>query len=143
MSNREGNEARVAPLQIFTSFLPLCLMAISLALFFGWQVTVSVRQYITLLRLGDQQVALSEQAAQTEGKLQALIMDLLKLSKTDTDAKTVIDKYGIKFNTPPQPGAPSAGTLKPQPRTQPPVREGAGVPKPQVPPPDTGADASE
>lgn len=143
MSNREANEARVAPFQIFTPFLPLCLMALSLTLFLGWQVTVAVRQYITLLRLGDQQVALSEQAAQTEVKLQALIMDLLKLSKTDADAKTIVNKYGIKFNAPSQSGVPSVGLLKPQSGTKPPVRDGAGVSKPQVPPPDTGVDAAE
>jgi hypothetical protein len=82
----------------FSPFWPLCLMALSLAIFLGWQVSNAVRQYLSLMRLGDQQTLLTGQAQQTETKLQAMMMDLLELSKTDAEARTIVNKYKIKFN---------------------------------------------
>lgn len=122
----------------FTPFWPLCMIALSLTVFFGWQVTVAVRQYVDLLRLQDRQAELSVQAAQAEGKLQAVMIDLLKLAKTDSDAKAIVNKYGIKFNpaAAPQASAPS-GTLLPQASPQP-KTAGGNTSRPPAERPDAG-----
>ena len=98
MNPQETNNAPV-----FSPFWPVFLLALSLVIFLGWQTTQSVRQYIASIRLADQQALLAGQATQTEANLQAMMMDLLKLSQTDADAKAIVAKYGIKFNPPAQP----------------------------------------
>lgn len=100
---------------LFTPFWPLCMMAASLAIFLGWQVTVAARQYIASLRLADQQTLLMGQAAQAESKLQAMMMDLLELSKRDPDARAIVAKYDIKFN-PAQSSALPLPVVLPQPK---------------------------
>jgi hypothetical protein len=92
MNTPEENTSR------FTAFWPLFLMALSLAGFLGWQVTQAARQHLDLVRVADQQTLLAGQAAQAETKLQAMMMDLLELSKTDANAQAIVKKYGIRFN---------------------------------------------
>ena len=101
-------------------------MALSLALFLGWQVTAAARQYIASLQLADQQAVLVGQAAQAESKLQAMMMDLLELAKTDADAQAIVGKYGIKFNPAPASALPTLplDAVLPQPR---PPAEGSGA----------------
>jgi hypothetical protein len=124
------NTTREKDTVLFTPFWPLCLMAVSLALFLGWQVTTAARQYIALLRLADQQTLLTGQAAQAEGKLQAMMMELLKLSQTDADAKAIVNKYNVKFN-PAQPLVLPSDAALPQPKSN--LKENAGVtPKPMA-----------
>jgi hypothetical protein len=89
-----------------TPFWPLCLLALSFLAFLGWQATTAAQQYIGLVRLADQQTVLAGQAAQAESKLQAMMMDLLELSRTDADARAIVGKYGIKFSPSPA-SAPS------------------------------------
>ncbi len=102
------------PPPLFTSFWPLCLMGVSLLLFLGWQLTAAIQQNRQLLVMSEQQEAMAGRAAQTEGQLQAVMMDLLQLADTDEDAKAIVTKYGIKFN--PGPGAmASAGDQAPPP----------------------------
>lgn len=91
---------------VFTPFWPVFLLAVSLAIFLCWQTVQAVRQHMASLRLADQQVVLAGRAAQTEASLQAMMMDLLKLSQTDADAKAIVARYGIKFNPPAQPQEP-------------------------------------
>jgi hypothetical protein len=110
---------------LFTPFWPLCLMAVSLAAFLGWQVMTAARQYIAALRLADQQTLLAGQAAQAESKLQAMMMDLLELAKTDADAQAIVGKYGIKFNPAPTPALPVLPLDKVLPQPKPPT-EGPG-----------------
>lgn len=99
----------------FTPFWPLCLMALSLVVFLGWQVTTAAQQYIGLVRLADQQTFQTGQAMQVEKKLQAMMMDLLDLSKTDAEARSIVAKYGIKFN-PAKPTVLPSDALLPQPK---------------------------
>ncbi len=82
----------------FSPFGPLCLMALSLIIILGWQLTVGIEQYLGSIRMIDQQAAIANQAAQTESKLQAMMTDLLLLAKTDTEAQKIIAKYNIKLN---------------------------------------------
>lgn len=91
---------------LFTPFWPLCLLALSMAGFLGWQVTAAAQQHAALLRLADQQTVLSEQATQAAAKLQAMMMDLLELSQTDADAQAIVGKYNIKFNPAPAAAPP-------------------------------------
>jgi hypothetical protein len=82
----------------FSPFLPLCLMALSLVIILGWQLTLGVQQYLGSLRMVDQQAVLVNQAAQTESKLQSMMTDLLLLAKTDTQAQAIVAKYRITLN---------------------------------------------
>jgi len=119
LPNTPGN----AP-SVFSPFWPLCLMAVSLVTILGWQTTIAVQQYVGSLRLTDQQAAMATQAAQAESKLQAMMTDLLQLSKTDAEAKTIVSKYRIKLNSD-QPAELPAGTALPE----------AKAPTPAVVPP--------
>lgn len=106
----------------FSPFGPLCLMALSLIIILGWQLTVGIEQYLGSIRMVDQQAAIANQAAQTESKLQAMMTDLLLLAKTDTEAQTIISKYNIKLNVDKPdtgksrvPGRPAGGAVSPTP----------------------------
>ncbi len=92
-----------------TVFWPVCLMALSLSIFLGWQMSLSVRQYIGSVRVAEQQGLLEAQAVQTEAKFQAMVMDLMTLAKTDMDARKIVNKYGIQFNPSPSPTKPADG----------------------------------
>lgn len=94
------NTQESAPPATFSPFLPMALVTVSVLIFLGWQTAQSVRQHATLIRLSDRQELLASQAAQTENQLQALMMDLLQLAKTDEDARAIAAKYNIKFNPP-------------------------------------------
>ena len=95
MNSRETNANNQV---CFSPFWPQCLVAVSLAIFLGWQVTQAARQYIGLVRLSDQQAVLMNQAAQAEGNLQAMMKELIELSLTDSDAKAIVTRYHISFN---------------------------------------------
>ena len=120
MDTREENT------NLFTPFWPLCLLALSLGCFLGWQVTTTVQQYIGLVRLADQQSLLAGQAAQAESKLQAMMMDLLELAKTDADALAIVNKYNIKFNPAPASALPNLPLemVLPQPKPKPTTSSG-------------------
>lgn len=104
----------------YSSFLPLCLISISMIIIFGWQMTVSVQQYIATIRIADQQVVMADQAAQAESKLQAMMTDLLQLSTTDSEAKSIVTKYRVKLNAD-KPGAVPLPAAIPREKRTPPV----------------------
>ena len=102
----------------FTPFWPLLFMGISLTLFFGWQVVQNFKQHTNTVRLTDQQALLSAQAVEAEAKLQALMMDLIKLAETDPDAEDLVKQFGIKFNpaaAPVNPASPAVVEPAPAP----------------------------
>jgi hypothetical protein len=99
MSDANDNPA-VLSTPRFGPFWPLCVMAVSLSIFFGWQLTGAVQQRVLLVRLADQHAILSNRAAQAESELQSLSMDLLTLSRTDAEAKSICEKYRITFTPP-------------------------------------------
>lgn len=90
-----------------TLFWPFSLVSLSLVVFLGWQVSLSVRQYIGSVRVAEQQDLLAAQAVQTEAKFQAMVMDLMTLAKTDKDAKEIVTRYGIQFNSSPSQAQPA------------------------------------
>jgi hypothetical protein len=95
-------------------------MAFSLVIILGWQLTIGVQQYIDALRMGDQQALVAKQAAQTESKLQAMMTDLLLLSRTNDEAQKIVVKYNIKMNAD---KSETGGTRAP-------VRPASGTPPP-------------
>jgi hypothetical protein len=90
--------------------LPFALLSAAIAVVMVAQ-TVNVFKAHSSLRdglakLGDayrQREALVKQSQDLQQKLQNLVLDLLILSKTDDDAKTIVSKYNIQ-----QTGAPTA-----------------------------------
>lgn len=90
-----------------TLLWPFCLVALSLAVLLAWQVSLSVRQYIGSLRVAEQHELLEEQAVQTEARFQAMVMDLITLSKADMDASKIVNRYGIQFNPSPSSDTPT------------------------------------
>ena len=89
-----------------TAFWPLALVALSLATILFWQLRIAyqVRDRETLLR--DQQVKVVDQSRRVQGQLQKFAKDLIDVSKTDAEAKAIVDKYGISVNS----TAAAAGT---------------------------------
>lgn len=102
-----------APSTDRSPFWPLCLMALSLVIILGWQLTAGIQQYSASRRMAEQQALMAQQAAQTESKLQAMMTDLLLLAKTDPEAKTIVEKYRIKMN-PDKPASGASGAPTPQ-----------------------------
>ena len=91
-----------------TAFWPVVLVTVSLISILTWQVTVAneVKDHVTQLR--DQQVKLVEQSKRMQAGLQKFARDLVDLSKSDPDAKAIVDKYGISINAPAGAAAPAA-----------------------------------
>ncbi len=93
--------------------LPIALLSSALAMVMITQ-TSGVFKQRSALQEGKVQLAdafakrepLVKQSAELKNKLNAMVMDLLILGKTDEDAKAIIGKYNIQQN---QPGGPSEG----------------------------------
>jgi len=87
--------------------LPFALLSAAIAVVMVAQ-TVNVFKARTSLRDGKTQLAdayskrqaLVKQSADIQQKLQALVLDLLLLAKTDEDAKAIVQKYNIQQNAP-------------------------------------------
>jgi hypothetical protein len=97
----------------YTTFWPICLVTLSFGVLLAWQVLLAGQQYINLQRVAEQQVITTQQASQAEGKLQAIMMDLVELAKTNPEAQTIVKKYGIKINPPATPTGMPVDTTKP------------------------------
>jgi len=85
------------------------LLALSLLLVLGWNVLQAWRQHQIGIRLIEQQAGVMKQAEATERRLQALLTELVTLSKTDAQAKALVDKYQIRYNQPPSPPVTAPG----------------------------------
>ena len=85
--------------------LPFALLSAAIAIIMVAQ-TVNIFKARNTLREGKAQLAdayrnretLVKQSSDVQNKLQALILDLLILSKTDDDAKAIVSKYNIQQN---------------------------------------------
>jgi len=99
------NQPTVVHTDSFSLQLPFALLSAAIAIVMVAQ-TVNVFKARTQLRDGKTQLAeayrnreaLVKQSSEIQNKLQALILDLLLLSKTDEDAKTIVAKYNIQQN---------------------------------------------
>jgi hypothetical protein len=119
----------------FGPFLPVLILSAALAVLLGWQLTRAVRQYINALQIGERQTVLASQAADTERRLQAIMMDLLDLADKDASASAIVERYGIRFTPPPTGPAPT-----PPPRA--PVRPPTNAPAALAPTPAPAAPAA-
>ena len=97
-------------------FWPLTIVAASVTLFFIWQLTFVLHQRESMLRELGQRQAMLGQAQKVEADLKRLVDGLAKLAQTDSDAKSLMSKYGI--NAPP-PGAAQPVIKKTKPLIQP------------------------
>jgi len=81
-------------------FMPFALLAGALLLILLWQLYISVSVTNGLLNAINQSKAPVQQAQQVKSKLESIVLDLMELSKTDANAKAIVDKYQIRKNTP-------------------------------------------
>ncbi len=84
----------------YTAFWPIFLLALSIGILITWQVLLAGQQHVSLQRAAEQQALATQQAAQAEGRLQAIMMDLVELSRGNSEALAIVKKYGIKINPP-------------------------------------------
>jgi hypothetical protein len=91
----------------YSLHIPFALLTATLAVIMIMQ---TVNTFKTRDGLREAKVQLAEayrtrepvvkQSAELQSKLQALVLDLLLLSKTDDDAKAIVGKYNIQQNAP-------------------------------------------
>jgi hypothetical protein len=134
MTNEQPASTNPFDRLVFNPFWPIVFMAVSLGLVLLWNLVASIRGYAAALRMEDQQTLASAQAFDAEEKLKVLMMELLVLAKQDPDAKTIADKYQIRYNAPVTPAAPVATPPTPAP---------AAKPAPAAPEPEKAPAAKE
>lgn len=87
---------------VYTPFWPVFILIITIGVTLGWQVILANQQRQNLEKIAEQQLVMSQQAAQTEAKLQAIMVDLVELARTNSEAQVIVRKYNIKMNPPVQ-----------------------------------------
>ena len=114
--------------------LPITLLAVAAAVFLGaqigavnrgaktikWQLA-SMDKQITNLKDAKKQLDeliakrgdLVKQSSAVQAQYTALLNEVMDLSKTDADAKKIVEKWGIQRQVPPEGTAPAAGETKP------------------------------
>lgn len=90
-------------LQTPNPFLPIVLLALSVLFALIWQLTAIKNQRNELQNAITRLQEPAKQSQQVQGSLQKLVTELLELSKTDSQAKAIVDKYGIRQNDPTAP----------------------------------------
>jgi hypothetical protein len=85
---------------VFSPFWPLTFLSAAVLVILVWNLVGAVRQQLAGLRLRDQQSVVAVQAAQAEQRMQAMLTELVTLSKANDAAETVVRKYGISINAP-------------------------------------------
>ncbi|MHA3771092.1 DUF948 domain-containing protein [Verrucomicrobiota bacterium sgz303538] len=112
-----NSETRPAP----SYLIPFALLAISFAVVLIYQIVNVSKQHSAmqdtkkqLTEIIQQRETLVKQSTELQAKLQALVVDLLELSKKDDKAKAIVQKYGIQ-----QTGAPGAPAPAAQPAPTP------------------------
>jgi preprotein translocase subunit YajC len=95
------------------AFIPLVILAISLIVLLGWQVSESSTQRTMLENALTRGQAAVTQAQQVQGTVSKLATDLLQAAQTDDTAKAIVNKYNIKENAPA--GDASAPAASPSP----------------------------
>ena len=83
--------------QALSAFLPLSLLALSLMIVLGWQVSNSNSQRNLLQQGITNREPVLQQARQAQAGLQKLVVDLIDASKDDNDAIAIIAKYNVQI----------------------------------------------
>ena len=82
-------------------FLPLLLLASGLGLILLVQTAQAFQQHVAMQRQIDQLMPVAVKADSSQKLLQAMCMDILKLSADgNSDARELVQKFGINFNPP-------------------------------------------
>jgi len=84
--------------QSMSAFLPLMLLGVSLTLYLIFQISSIWNQQTALLTARITTEAPSLQARQKQAGLERLVMDVLQASATDSDARDLVTKYGIRMD---------------------------------------------
>ena len=85
------------------AFLPVLLLALSLLLFFIFQINNVTEQRTALKTAIDRQDQVVKQSRQIQDLLKNVALDLLNAAKTDDNAKQIVTKYNIQQQPPPAP----------------------------------------
>jgi hypothetical protein len=81
-------------------FGPFVLATLGLMFILGWNAVLASRQHAAAAQARARQTDLLQQAANTERNLQALLMDLVVLARTDPQARAIVEKFKIQYNEP-------------------------------------------
>lgn len=89
------------------------LIAVALAVFLGWQIKQSLAARAVLQEAIEQRGVIVSEAqanqARTAKQLEVFLTDLLALAETNPQAKALVDRYGIRRQSPSaQPALPPA-----------------------------------
>ncbi len=113
--------AEYVAVAVNSAFWPLAILSISFAIVLIWQLTNIIEQRSNVkqnrermenafTQSAPQNEQLLAQSRAVQGKLQALVTDLLALAHSgDADAKAIVDKYKIQQQAP-APGAAAAAS---------------------------------
>lgn len=84
------------------TFLILTMLAISLILLLSWQLVLGVqtKQNLNAQKLQPQRILAVEEAKKVQANLEKIVVDLMKLAETDSDAKTIVEKNQIRRTAP-------------------------------------------
>jgi hypothetical protein len=80
---------------VWSSFWPLSLLALTLLFLLSWQCATNWKQKAALQVQRVQREELVRQSRAVQSSLQKLMEDLLDLSRTDLEAKALVDKYKV------------------------------------------------
>ncbi len=96
MSEYENTSSNETP----CFFWPYAMLALSLIFILVWQLVLAANARGTIKAQANNLTQVSAAAQQTKDSLQKIVVDLLELSKSDNDAKAIVDKYQIRQNQP-------------------------------------------
>lgn len=85
---------------VFSAFLPVLLLTLGVAIVLIWNLWIALNQHSAGVQIRARQDVQIQQAAQLEGKLRAMMGDLVDLARTDTDAAAIVKRYRIAFSPP-------------------------------------------
>lgn len=85
-----------------TTFITLTMLAISLLLLLSWQLVLGIqtKQNLNAQKLQPQRIIALEESKKVQVNLEKIVVDLMKLSETDSDAKAIVDKNQIRRTSP-------------------------------------------
>ena len=82
------------------AFIPLTLIAASLIVLVGWDLSVAAQAHANALQLREQQGKMVEQSKKVQTDLEKLARDLIEVGESDSDAKAIVTKYNISVTAP-------------------------------------------
>jgi len=78
------------------AFIPIVILSIGFTVLLGWEIYLTHSQIDDLDKAITRQLPQVTQAEKVTDGVSKLVTDLLEASQTDSGAKQIVDKYGIK-----------------------------------------------